>query len=69
MDIILGYKDLFDDEPELIDSYLNGIDKNSLIDYALYYCSLSTTIGSDVNKIFDICGGSTRLNGKFHIFP
>jgi len=49
---IQGYKDLFDDEPESIDSYLSGIDKTIMIDYAINYCSLSTIMEPDVNNIF-----------------
>jgi hypothetical protein len=49
---IQGYKDLFDDEPQSIDSYLSGIDKTIMIDYAINYCSLSTIVEPDVNNIF-----------------
>lgn len=48
--IILEYKNLFDEEPEPIDSYLNGIKKEILIEYAIYYCTLSA-MELDVNKI------------------
>jgi len=50
--IILRYKDLFDEEPHSIDSYLYGINREILIDYAIYYCSLSTLIGLEVKNIF-----------------
>lgn len=66
MDIILGYKDLFDDEPESIDSYLNGIDKKVLIDKAINYCSLSTIIGSDVNKILWAFFNTNDINTEFY---
>jgi len=49
--IILEFKDIFDEKPQPIDSYLNGINKQILIGYAIYYCSLSTMIIPDNKNI------------------
>lgn len=62
---IQGYKDLFDDEPESIDSYLSGIDKTIMIDYAIKCCSLSTIVEPDVNNIFWAFFNQDDNNTKF----
>jgi len=61
-----GYYDIFDDEPQLKESYLNGINKQVLIDYAMNYCSLSTIMGSDVNKILWPFFNTNDINTKFY---
>lgn len=48
--IILEYKNIFKEKPQPIDSYLNGIKREILIKYAIYFCTLST-MELDVNKI------------------
>ena len=64
---IQGYYDLFDDEPESIDSYLSGIDKTIMIDYAINYCSLSTIVEPDVNNIFWAFLNQMDIGTEFYV--
>ena len=50
--IIVEYKDIFEDKPNDIYSYLEGIDKWVLIKCAVYYCSLSTKLKPELNNLF-----------------
>ena len=50
--IVLGFSDLFDENPKSINYYLSGIQKDVLLKYAIYYCSLSTKLKPTVDNIF-----------------
>lgn len=50
--LIVEYKDIFDDSPDDINSYLEGIDKWILIKGAIYYCSLSTKLKPELKNLF-----------------
>lgn len=50
--LILEYEDIFDENPNEIYSYLDGIDKWILIRSAIFYCSLSTKLEPELNYLF-----------------
>ena len=66
--IILEYSDFFDDEPEDIVTYLNGIDKWVLIRNAVYYCSFSSKLKSDSNIFYPFFGSvyNSELDKKLN---
>jgi hypothetical protein len=49
--IVIGYKDIFEDEPNTIDEYLNGIDKLSLIKILTFLLERTNTIKEPANSI------------------
>lgn len=52
INLIVEYKDIFDDSSDDIYSYLEGIDKWILIKGAIYFCSLSTKLKPELNNLF-----------------